>query len=617
MMPEALMIAPPSQPAPPVDRRTLVLTALLLFVGTIGIYAAGLRNGFVNFDDTDYVTANAHVLRGLTQQNITWSFGTDNPAANWHPLTWMSHMLDVSVYGLNPMGHHFTNIFLHALDSALLFVILALGTGFAGRSATVAAIFAVHPLNVEAVEWIAERKSVLCLLFFFLAIWAYGWYSRRPTVGKYLGVLVLYALALLSKIMVITLPAALLLLDIWPLQRFSFTAATGKLRTFALLLLEKIPLFVLSAAAGWMTIRIHTHEGALAATMPLQWRLENTLYSYAKYLWKLVWPSKLAVFYPHPEDKLSSFTLVACAAVLIIISASVWLVRRKQYVLVGWLWYLGTMVPMSGIVQSGRQGMADRYMYIPMIGLLVALVWLASECFDWLRWSPRASAILGLAVVVPYVFITERQLGYWKDSVTLFTHAVEVTGPNGLAENNLGSALMSVGLRNDALPHLERAVRYTPDLASAHYNLGVLYQLQSRGDEAAREYRAALAIFSDPHEAARAHNNLGILYLNAGDSESALKEFNKAISLNPEEQNSFIGRGRIAMQSSRIDEAIRDFAHAANLGPSPVACVWLGRALEAKGDPENAAKAYSEALRIAPAFQEAQDRLNALQNRER
>lgn len=607
------MDLPSAQPAAPVSRRTLTALALALFLGTLAVYGSALRNGFVNFDDPDYVTANDHVLQGLNWRNITWSFGTDNPAANWHPLTWMSHMLDVSVYGLHPAGHHFTNILLHAIDVALLFLVLALGTGYAGRSAAAAAIFAVHPLNVEAVAWIAERKSVLCLLFFLLAIWAYGWYARKPSAAKYFCVLGLYALALMSKIMVITLPAALLLLDVWPLKRTSLDAPTGKLRAFGLLVTEKIPLFLLSAAAAWATLTIHQKEGALAAAMPLRWRLDNTLYSYAMYLWKAVWPSRLAVFYPHPQDTLSTTALLISALALVVISAVVWRFRKSEYLLMGWLWFLGTMVPMSGIVQSGRQGMADRYMYIPMIGLIVALVWAAGEFIKRMQWSAQAAAAVTLLLAVPCILLTERQIAYWKDSVALFTRAIEVTGRNGMAESNLGSALVDRGLIDLALPHFEEAVRYSPDLASAHYNLGFALQLKDRPAEAATEYRAAIALFQDPAEAARAHNNLGVIYQNQQETVSALREFNKAISLNPAEQNSYIGRGRIELQSFQFDAAVADFAHAANLGPSPTACFWLGRALESKGDSANAVKAYAEAVRLAPRMAEARERLNALQ----
>jgi Flp pilus assembly protein TadD len=602
-----------AQPTAPVNRRTLTVLALVLFLGTIAVYGTALRNGFVNFDDPDYVTANAYVLQGLNWHNVLWSFGTDNPAANWHPLTWMSHMLDVSVYGTRPAGHHLTNILLHGIDVVLLFLVLALGTGFAGRSAAAATIFAVHPLNVEAVAWIAERKSVLCLLFFFLAILAYGWYARKPSAMKYVCVFVLYAVALLSKIMVITLPAALLLLDFWPLHRISLSSTVGKLRTFALLLLEKVPLFLLSFAAAYVTLSIHRKEGALAAAMPLRWRLENTLYSYAMYLWKAVWPSRLAAFYPHPEDALSIGVLVASALALLAISATVCRFRRKEYLVVGWLWFLGTMVPMSGIVQSGRQGMADRYMYIPMIGLIVGVTWAAGEFIKRMHWNPQAAAAITLLVAAPCIFGAERQIGYWKDSVTLFTHTIQVTGPNGMAENDLGSALVDRGLVDLALPHFEDAVRYSPDLAAAHYNLGFALQLKNRTAEAASEYRAAIALFQDPMEAARAHNNLGVLYQNQQDAASALREFDKAISLNPAEQNSYVGRGRIELQSFQFDAAIADFARAVNLGPSATACFWLGRALETKGDDANAAKAYAEALRLAPRMAEARERLSALQ----
>jgi len=610
----------PSGPSFLTDRHVVAFLAVLLAVGTVALYVPSLKNGFVNIDDPYYVTRNAHVLQGVTWSNLVWAFGTkDNPSANWHPLTSMSHMLDVQWYGTNPAGHHFTNIFLHTLDVVLLFLFLQSITGLALRSASVAALFAVHPLNVESVAWIAERKAVLCVMFLLLALWAYGWYTRKPGVVRYLCVLLFFALGLMSKIMVIALPFGLLLLDYWPLRRLpnpgEFGEARPFLSVFRTLVIEKIPLLLLAAAGGWMTLYVHHKEGALTAAMPFSWRLQNVLYSYAAYLGKAVWPARLAVFYPHPENSLPWWRLLLAASVLIAISAIVWRFRAIRYLLFGWLWYLGTMFPMIGLVQSGRQGMADRYMHIPMLGIIVALVWLLADWATRLKLNQGLLTVSFFILVSPYVYVTHKQLGYWRDSYALFTHTLEVTKNNGIAENNLGVALQEMRKPQLAAQHFEAAARLIPELAQAHYNLAVLLQGQNRSEEAAREYHRAIAVSSDPLETAQAHNNLGILYIDAKNNAAAMTELNAAIALNPNEQNSYIGRGIIELQSWNYDAAIADFSRAAAIAPSPEACFWLGRAFEGKGEFRRAANAYAAALQLAPGMADARARLEALQSK--
>lgn len=599
--------------------RLILLLVVLLAVGTLVLYAPALRNGFVNFDDTDYVTQNVHVLQGLSWANIKWAFGTDNPAANWHPLTWISLMLDVQLFRANPAGYHLTNVVLQALDVVLLFLLLEMATHFPLRSAAVAALFALHPLNVESVAWITERKAVLSLFFMLLALWAYGWYVRKPGLGRYLGVALFFALALMSKILVITLPFALLLLDYWPLRRLPDIREPGGKRefltTFLMLLAEKIPLLLMSAAAGWMQIYMNGKNGVLAVAMPFTWRLKNALYSYIAYLGKAIWPSRLAVFYPHPENSLALWKVILASLLLVGISAIVWRFRERKYLLIGWLWYLGTMVPMIGIVQSGRQGMADRFMYIPMLGLFVAAVWLAGE------WASRVHMQQGIAVtsfvllISPYVYQTRKQISYWRDSYSLFAHTLEVTSNNGIAENNFGVALLERGQPELAETHFESAVRLVPDLASAHYNLAVLLQRQNRGEQAAREYGLAIAVSPQSVEAGQAHNNLGFLYLGSKNYTAALPQFNAAIALNPNEQNSHVGRGMIEMASWNYNAAVEDFSRAAAISPSPIACFWLGRALESKGDYPQAENAYAAALQLAPGMTDARIRLEAIRGK--
>lgn len=601
------------------DRRLIVFLSILLAAGTLALYAPALRNGFVNFDDPDYVTRNAHVLHGVTWANLRWAFGTDNPAANWHPLTWILHMLNVQFFGTNPAGHHFTNVLLQTLDVVIFFLLLAWATGHPLRSAAVSALFAVHPLTVESVAWAAELKTVLCMFFLLVTLGAYGWYVRTPGVGRYLCVFLLFAMALMSKLMVVSLPFGLLLLDYWPLGRFSSDEKSAQHRgfpsVFLALFVEKIPLLLLGAGASLITLHLHRKDGALAAAMPFVWRLKNAIYSYSVYLGKAVWPSRLAVFYPHPENSLAWWKVIVAALILAGVSAIAWRFREKQYLLFGWLWFLGTMVPMIGIVQSGRQGMAGRFMYIPMLGLFVAVVWFLGDWVSSLRLEKGVAVASFVVLLAPYAFLTRRQIGHWHDSRSLFSYTLQVTNNNGIAENNMGAALMEIGQPELAQPHFEAAVRLIPGLSSGHYNLGVLLQRQNRPDQAAREYRQAIALSADPIETAQAHNNLGILYLMSKNFAAALPELNAAIASNPNEQNSYIARGTIELESWDYAAAVADFTRAAEISPSPTACFWLGRALETKGDYAQAQHAYACAIRLAPGMAEARIRLEALRKK--
>ncbi len=605
--------------AQPASWRVVAFLAVLLAMGTAAVYAPAMRNGFVNLDDPDYVTRNPHVLGGLTGADIRWALGSNYPSSNWHPLTWISHMADVQFYGTNPAGHHFTSVLLHILGVVLLFLLIERATGRALRGAAVAALFAVQPLNVEAVAWISERKSVLCVLFFLLGIGAYGWYAKRPGVGRYLCVVLFFGLGIAAKVMVIPFPFALLLLDYWPLGRLPGTDANGDARNFfsalRTLVIEKIPLFVMAAAGGAVTVYVHSREHALTAAMPFSWRFKNAIFSYVAYLGKAIWPVGLAPYYPHPENTLPWTTVILAALGLAAMTLLVWRMRERKYLLMGWLWYLGTMLPMIGFIQTGRQGMADRFMHIPMMGLLFALVWLIGDLAAEKHWQKEIALAVFLLAAAPFAAVTIKQIGYWKDSYTLFGHTLEVTRNNGLAENDFAVALMERGEPNLAAPHFVAAVQLSPDLASPHYNLAVLLQKQNRLDDAEHEYRAALALSSDQAEIAQSHNNLGILYLEESKYAAAMTELSAAIAIDPNQQNSYIGRGTAEMQMMNVDAALADFSKAAQIAPSPIALYWLGRALESKGDVQQAARAYAAALQLAPAMAEARARLEALRAR--
>jgi len=591
----------------PKQQTTIDLIGLLFFLGTLALYYPALQNGFVNYDDPAYVTSNWHVQQGLTQRSLAWA-RTSTAEANWHPLTWISHMLDVQLFGLRPAGHHAQSVLWHAINVVLLFLLLAKATGFVGRSALVAGLFAVHPLNVESVAWVAERKTVLCTFFFLLALGAYGWYAKRPAVSRYMLLALLFSLALMAKPMAITLPFALLLLDFWPLQRFPE-------RPLSKLVLEKIPLLAMSAASAAITLYAQRAGGAVGSTslLPLGMRVNNAIYSYFIYMGKAVWPSGLAVFYPHPEGSLALWKVLGAAVALIAITAVCGPFRERRYLLVGWLWFLGTLAPMIGIVQVGRQAWADRYAYLPLWGLFVIAVWLASEAAMRISLSRGGQVAVASAVLLGYSVAAHIQMEYWRDSYSLFSQAIQVTDANPIAEGNLGSALMDMQRPDLALPHLERAIQLMPTLSTAHYDLGTLLQRLNQFDRAQGEYQLALRYGSDPREEAQTHNNLGALFDQLGHRDEAVAEFTQAIALNPYEQNSQIGRGLIEREEGKLDAALQDFSRAAQIAPSPLAFYWQGRVLEEKGQLPAAAEAYRSALKLAPNFGDTQVRLESVE----
>jgi protein O-mannosyl-transferase len=603
--------------APGLMRSPLVL-ALILFFGTLVLYFPALDNAFVNYDDPAYVTANAHVLQGLSWNNIAWAC-TATIEANWHPLSWISHMADVQVFGTNPRGHHAVSVVLHGFNVVLLFLVLERATGSVSRSAIAAALFAVHPVNVECVAWVAERKSLLSMFFLLLTIAAYGWYSSRRSLARFVAVIMLFALGLAAKPMIVTLPLLLLLWDYWPLRR-SAAASDGKNPTLFQLAVEKLPLFGLSAASSWITLYAQHAGGALGNTelLPLGQRVANALYSYCAYLGKGIWPTGLAVFYPHPEGSLALWKVLAAALLLVAITTLTWLYReRRPYLLAGWLWYLLAMVPMIGAVQVGRQAMADRYAYLPFIGLFVIAVWGCTDLLARSMLSKFAAGAITAALLLVYASMAFLQINYWHSSVTLFSHALAVTSPNGIAEDNLGAALMEMGRPDLAQPHFEAAAAFIPQLSAAHYNLGVLQQQQNHPDAARREYELALQYSSDVTETAQAHSNLGFLLLNLNqatpaDLSEAARQFTAALRLNPDKQNSLLGRGIAEYRQSNLDAAVGDLTRAAQIAPLAQADYWLGRTLEDKGQTQASVRAYAAALQLAPAMLEARQHLDGL-----
>lgn len=593
------------------------IASLLLALATLALYNPASRHPFVNYDDDRYVTENSHVRQGLTVDTITWAL-TSTTQANWHPLTWMSHALDCSFFGLNPAGHHFTSVLLHSLNVVLLFLFLMWTTQRFGPSLFVAALFAVHPINVESVAWIAERKNVLCTLFFLLTLCFYVRYARKPSWTRYLAVAAFFAAGLASKPMVITLPFVLLLMDYWPLGRIpSHTKNSNTSRTslsWASLVREKLPLLVMSAASAVITIEAQKSGGAMRSIGQFSFgvRLANAVYAYAMYLWKTLWPTGLAPLYPHPGNSLAIWQVAGATAVLIAITVLVVRFRSHRYLLVGWLWYLATLVPVLGLVQVGDAAMADRYAYIPLIGVFIMIAFGAADYGEEhdLRWSVSiASAALLIALAVR----TRGQIHYWQDSDTLWSHALDVTQNNFIAEDNLGGALLIEGREEQAYSHFLAAARINPQDPMSRSNLGVYLQTHNQVREAIAQYEAAVALTSDPGLLGQTYANLGAAYRALGDDDSARKKFEQAVRFNPNQFNAWLGLGALVEKQGKSEEAIGDFSRSVDAQPTARGYFELGRAYAQSGRSTQAIEAYHEALKISPDFADAQQALETVQ----
>jgi tetratricopeptide (TPR) repeat protein len=649
--------------------------AAMLALVTIALYWPATGYDFVNYDDPDFVTANPHVQGGLSWEGVRWAFGNTEQAVYWAPLMWLSHMLVCQVFGLNAWGHHLINVLLHAANTALVFLLLRRITGATWRCLAVAALFGLHPLRVESVVWVTERKDVLSALFFFLTLWAYSRYAEvqrpKPEVQSpkskvqspgaasnntpppsrithhashitfhvsrfYLLSLFCFALGLMSKPMVVTLPCVLLLLDYWPLQRFNHSRVQR-------LVMEKIPFFALALAASVATFMVQSHGGAVAGgeKLPLGARGGNALISYCRYLEKMFWPTDLAVFYPHPGYWPMGKVLLA-GGLLLGISALLFAKRRQYpFMLMGWLWYCGTLVPAIGLVQSGDQAMADRFTYLPSLGVLILVVWGAYELAGRRPYGAMAWSVAGSTAIVLCTVLTRQQIGYWKDSESLFRHALEVTEKNELAHNNLGSALDEKGQTDEAIRQYDEALRLKPDDATAHANLGMALARKGQTDAAIRQYQEALRLkpdYAEPHyslgnvlaragqiddamreyqEAVRlnpdyaaAHNNLGFALARKGQMDQAIREYQEAIRLKPDYAGAHYNLAFALIRLGQTNEAIRHLQETIRLKPDYAeAHCSLGNELARKGQIDEAISHYQEALRLKPGYAEAQNNL--------
>ena len=596
------------------EKRNRVICLLLAAV-TLTLYNPVNRHPFVNYDDDRYVTENPHTRQGLTADTFVWAL-TSTEVANWHPLTWMSYALDYSLFRLNPKGFHFTSVLLHTINVILLFLLLAWATGRAGPSLFVAALFAVHPMNVESVAWIAERKNVLCTLFFFLALWAYGWYACQPNWKRYLAVAALFVAALAAKAMVITFPFVLLLLDDWPLHRVAAPdRKSDQIPAFSWsrLVLEKLPLLALSAVSAVVAMRAQQSSGAVRSTTQFSFgvRLADAIYAYAMYLWKMVWPARLAPLYPHPGDSLAAWQVATAALILIAITAFVLRFRNHPYLRVGWFWFLGTLVPVIGLVQIGDAAMADRYAYFPLIGIFVMI---AFAIADWAgqRKPGLWPAIPAVAVILALALATHRQIGYWQSSYDLWSHALAITRNNFIAEDNLGGALILEGKEEAAYPHFEAAARINPRDPMSHSNLGTYFQTHNQMREAVTEYKAAISLTSDPGLLAETYADLGAAQRVLGEDDAARKDFQQSLRLNPSQFNAWLGLGVLARQQGNPEESISDLSRSVELHPTPQGYLELGRTLAQAGRTPEALNAYQQALILSPQFAEAQQAADAL-----
>jgi tetratricopeptide (TPR) repeat protein len=517
-------------------RAHLVLASILALLAAAPYLAGGVSRNFITFDDNIYVYENPRVLQGLTAQTALWAL-TSTQNANWHPTTWLSHLADVSLFGLDARGHHLTSVLLHALNTALLFLALARLSGRAPPAAFVAALFGVHPLHVESVAWVAERKDVLAAFFFMLVLLAYERYARRGGGSRYLLTVLLLALGLAAKPMLVTVPFVLLLLDFWPLGRTLRPGAGAgilDLRALGKLCLEKLPLLALSCASAVVTLVAQRGGGAVQDVISFRpaVRIANAIVAWPGYLGKTLWPSSLAIYYPHPLSLPPLGKIASSLALLALLTAiAVRGVRRRPWLIAGWCWYLGMLVPVIGLVQIGAQSMADRYTYLPLCGIFIMVAWSVSGAGTLRRLPRGAIAAAACLAVAALAAATAVQAGRWKDSETLFTHTLAVTRDNWMIQNNLATVYARSGRYEEAAAHAREALRIRPDLAEAGNNLGISLAVLGRHAEAAAILRDAIRVRPDLPEA---WYNLGLVLTVLGRREEAVADFRQALQLRPD-----------------------------------------------------------------------------------
>ena len=558
---------------------TDLLVSVALMAVTSAVFGQTLTHDFVNFDDHVYVYENPLVIRGVSPEGIIGAF-THTHARNWHPLTTVSHMLDCQLYGLKAGGHHLTNVILHTISVVLLFLVLKQMTDGLWQSAFVAALFAIHPLHVESVAWIAERKDVLSAVFFMLTLAAYARYVCAPSTRRYLLVALLFAFGLMSKPMLVTLPFLLLLLDYWPLGRIG-THRSEVRRRLLTLIMEKIPLFALSAFSCMATLFAQRQGPSAIDQLPFLWRLENTFVTYVTYIWQMLWPSRLAVFYPHPNDRLALVQLIGSIALLVGMSLVVIsLGRTKPYLVTGWFWYLGMLVPVIGLVQVGEQAHADRYTYLPQIGLYIMITWTVGGLL--LESTRLHRALVGVIAAMAVVSLGARAFGqtaYWKNSETLWNHALAVTGENDVAHNNLGFLFLRRGELDKAILEFQTALDIRSRNTQSHYSLGAALIQSNLGNALARNQRWDAAI-DHLQEAVRlrpdyadAYFNLGSVLFQQGKIDQAIAQWQKTLAINPRDSEAHRNVANALRKQGKVKEAMAEYEQALNIAPEDSAAL--------------------------------------------
>lgn len=575
-----------------VHNRRYLLVCILLGAATFAVYLPVRNHEFVYYDDNVYVTKNPNVQSGLSWQGVKWAF-TSGYASNWHPLTWLSHQLDCQLFGLNAGAHHIVNILVHVANTILLFIVLNRMTKGFWQSAFVAGLFALHPLHVESVAWVAERKDVLSTLLWLLTMLSYVRYAERPSAGRYIVTLVLFALGLMAKPMLVTLPFVLLLLDYWPLGRLG-----NPKYSIRRLLFEKLPLLFLSAASSVVTYLVQQKTGAVIA-MPLSERIPNAICSYLTYIGKMIWPVRLAVFYVHPVNTLPAVRVVTYAVILVLMTVFFACYnRRHRYLLTGWLWYIGTLVPVIGIVQVGAQAMADRYTYVPLIGLFIIIAFVAAQLSGKI---PLRKIILPAAagvILLASALVTSIQLKYWKNSFALFDHALTVIENNAVMQNNYANILSELGRPAEAVKHLDEALKYIPNSPVIHNNFGIALEDLGRLDEAIEHYNFALEL--DPNFTL-AHYNLGVALVKQGRYDEAVRHYKLYIGPDVNVTDVQQDLAKMLARQGKVADAVGQFQKVLAARPDSAEVLSnLGYALAQSGDPEQAIKYYNNALRIDP-----------------
>jgi tetratricopeptide (TPR) repeat protein len=588
------------------ERQRLVLCAALIAAVTVFAFWPPTNMEFVTYDDHEYVTENPIVQAGLTSDGVRWAFTTDH-TGNWHPLTWLSIMLDCQLFGLNRTGHYATSLALHTLSALILFAAFYRMTGAVWQSFVIAILFAIHPLRVESVAWAAERKDVLSGFFWMLTIFAYSFYVRRRNLVRYIAVAAMFALGLLAKPMLVTMPFVLLLLDFWPLKRIQLAPA-GQVKEprnihWRRAVIEKLPLLAMVAGSIMITLIVQRRATATWEGVSLGLRIANACVSYLMYIVKVVWPSGLAVFYPHPLQAISPVLVAVAIIVLGIISFfSLRWMRQRPFFIVGWLWYLGTLVPVIGIVQVGAQAMADRYSYLPLVGIFAIVAWGGGILLERVRIS-RSAVVGGItALTAVLVFITRQQVSYWQNSITLFEHAIEVTDRNYVAESSLAVGLERAGRRQEAIQHAKQAIAIKPDYAEAQNNLGSMLAHSGNLTEAISYYRDAVRSRPDY---ATAHFNLGFYLYQLGNVQEAVQHYEEAVRIQPSYADARLNLGNAYMALGRRDDGMQQYYEIVRWNPRYEKALYvIGFYLAADGKHAEAVEYYRRAIAVKPDYAE-------------